>query len=238
MPFVLEGYCKDPFWKDWNNSGGGIIVYFSKHLIDKPRTELYFDSEAIWLEIDFPAYEMLLCAVYRQPDANYPFRDKLQQSVENATNYSSNVVITGDLYVDFLSLTNYLISWDWMIWKTWLLNLPEHVTRANLSLTQFLVSDNCNILESYVIQVDRKYSDHEATIVCIKVPLKSINTNKRLAWDYRNADFETCNECIPSFNWNSIISPGNNMDENCQAFTNKFIEMIKSVFHKKKLQSD
>ena len=137
MPFVLEGYCKDPFWKDWNNSGGGIIVYFSKHLIDKPRTELDFDSEAIWLEIDFPAYEMLLCAVYRQPDANYPFRDKLQQSVENATNYSSNVVITGDLYVDFLSLTNYLISWDWMIWKTWLLNLPEHVTRANLCLTLF-----------------------------------------------------------------------------------------------------
>ena len=28
------------------------------------------------------------------------------------------------------------------------------------------------------------------------------------------------------------------MDENCQAFTNKFIEILKSVFHKKKLQSD
>ena len=35
-----------------------------------------------------------------------------------------------------------------------------------------LVSDNCNVLESYVIQIDRKYSDHEATIVYLKVPLK------------------------------------------------------------------
>jgi hypothetical protein len=88
-------------------------------------------------------------------------------------------------------------------------------TRQSL-LDPVLVSDNCNVLESYVIQVDRKYSDHEATIVYLKVPLISINTYKRLVWDYRNADFETCNDCIYSLNWNSIISPENSMDENCQ----------------------
>ena len=100
---IIEGYCKDPFRKDRNNSGGGVIVYFSNHLIVQPRTDLNFDSEAIWLEIVFPAYKMLLCVVYRQLNANYPFWDKFQQSVENATNYSSNVAITGDLNVDFLS---------------------------------------------------------------------------------------------------------------------------------------
>ena len=57
-------------------------------------------------------------------------------------------------------------------------------------LDPVLVSDNCNVLESYAIQVDRKYSDHEATIVYLKVPLKSINTYKRIVLDYRNADFE------------------------------------------------
>jgi hypothetical protein len=68
----------------------------------KPRTDLNFDSEAIWLESIVPAYKMLLCVVYRQPNANYPFWDKFQQSMENATDYSSNV-ITGDLNVDFFS---------------------------------------------------------------------------------------------------------------------------------------
>ena len=100
-------------------------------------------------------------------------------------------------------------------------------TRQSL-LDPVLVSDNCNVLESYVIQVDRKYSDHEAAIVYLKVPLKSINTYKRLVWDYRNADFETCNDCISSLNWNSIISPENSMDENCQTFTKTFIEIIKN----------
>ena len=37
-------------------------------------------------------------------------------------------------------------------------------TRQSL-LDPVLVYDNCNVLESYAIQVDRKYSDHEATIV-------------------------------------------------------------------------
>jgi hypothetical protein len=44
-----------------------------------------------------------------------------------------------------------------------------------------------------------------------------------------------CNECISSFNWNSIISPENNMDENCQAFTNKFIEIIKKCVPQKEV---
>jgi exonuclease III len=50
----IEGYCKDPYRKDRNNSGGGVIVYFSNHLIVQPRADLNFDSEAIWLEIVFP----------------------------------------------------------------------------------------------------------------------------------------------------------------------------------------
>ena len=88
--------------------------------------------------------------------------------------------------------------------------ITEHIrtrnTRQSL-LDPVLVSDNCNVLKSYGIQVDRQYSDHEATIVYLKVPLNSINTYKRSVWDYRNADFERCNKCISSFNWNSIISP-------------------------------
>ena len=163
---------------------------------------------------------MLLCVVYRQPNANYPFWDIFQQSVENATNYSSNVVITGDLNVDFLSEQSHKL-FDIMRLNDLKNMITEHIrtrnTRQSL-LDPVLVSDNCNFLESYAIQVDIKYSDHKATIAYLKVLLKSIN-KIRIVWDYRNADFETCNECISSFNWNSIISPENGMDENCQAFT-------------------
>jgi hypothetical protein len=48
----IEGYCKDPFRKDRNNSGGGVIVYFSNHLIVQPRTDLNFDSEAMLCSLD------------------------------------------------------------------------------------------------------------------------------------------------------------------------------------------
>jgi hypothetical protein len=55
----IEGYCNDPFRKDRNNSGGGVILDFSNHLIVQPRTDLHFDSEAIWLEIVLPAYSFI-----------------------------------------------------------------------------------------------------------------------------------------------------------------------------------
>jgi hypothetical protein len=38
--------------------GGGVIVYFSNHLIVQPRTDLNFDSEAIWLKIVFPPHNI------------------------------------------------------------------------------------------------------------------------------------------------------------------------------------
>ena len=114
---------------------------------------------------------MLLCVVYRQPNANNPLWDKFQQSVENATNYSSNVVITGDLNVDFLCEQSHKL-FDIMRLND-LKNIITEPTRTcntrQSLLDPVLIYDNCNVFESYVIQVDRTYSDHEATIVYLKI---------------------------------------------------------------------
>jgi hypothetical protein len=146
-------------------------------------------------------------------------------------------VITGDLNVDVLSEKSHNLV-DIMRLND-LKNMITEPTRTcntrQSLLDPVLVSDNCNVLESYVIQVGRTYSDHKATTVYLKVPLKSVSTYKRLVWDYRNADFETCNECISSLNWNSIISLENSMDENYKAFTNKCIEIIKKCVPQKEV---
>ena len=61
------------------------------------------NAEVIWLEIIYPKYRLLLCAVYRPPTANDQFWNKFYQSVEDALNYSPFVLITGDLNVDLLT---------------------------------------------------------------------------------------------------------------------------------------
>ena len=80
-------------------------------------------------------------------------------------------MITGDLNVDFLCEQSHKL-FDIMRLND-LKNIITEPTRTcntrQSLLDPVLIYDNCNVFESYVIQVDRKYSDHEATIVYLKI---------------------------------------------------------------------
>ncbi|VDI36390.1 Hypothetical predicted protein [Mytilus galloprovincialis] len=236
---LIEGYNRDPYRKDRNSSGGGIIIYISKFIQAKPRPDLDFDNEALWLEITFPSNKLLLCVVYRQPSNNNTFWDKFHESIENAMSYTPNVVITGDVNVDFLTDHSHKI-FDIMRLNGLknVINEPTRfcATRQSL-LDPILVSDSCDVYDSHVIQIDRTYSDHDGTIIFLNNlgRLQNNTTYKRMIWDYRNADFDKCNELIATFDWESIINAENSMDQNCKNFTNKFLEYINDCIpHKKK----
>jgi hypothetical protein len=78
-------------------------------------------------------------------------------------------VITGDLNVDFLCEQSHKL-FDIMRLND-LKNIITEPTRTcntrQSLLDPVLIYDNCNVFESYVIQVDRKYSDHEAIEITI-----------------------------------------------------------------------
>ncbi|CAG2243737.1 unnamed protein product [Mytilus edulis] len=151
---LIEGYNRDPYRKDRNSSGGGIIIYISKFIQAKPRPDLDFDNEALWLEITFPSNKLLLCVVYRQPSNNNTFWDKFHESIENAMSYTPNVVITGDVNVDFLTDHSHKI-FDIMRLNGLknVINEPTRfcATRQSL-LDPILVSDSCDVYDSHVIR--------------------------------------------------------------------------------------
>ncbi|CAG2226266.1 unnamed protein product [Mytilus edulis] len=218
---LIEGYNRDPYRKDRNSSGGGIIIYISKFIQAKPRPDLDFDNEALWLEITFPSNKLLLCVVYRQPSNNNTFWDKFHESIENAMSYTPNVVITGDVNVDFLTDHSHKI-FDIMRLNGLknVINEPTRfcATRQSL-LDPILVSDSCDVYDSHVIQIDRTYSDHDGTIIFLNNlgRLQNNTTYKRMIWDYRNADFDKCNELIATFDWESIINAENSRPPPCCA---------------------
>ena len=107
-------------------------------------------------------------------------------------------------------------------------------TRKSL-LDPVLISPACDVYDAQTISVDRKYSDHEETLAFVKVPINCNKTFKRLVWNYKNANFDTCNELISSFAWESILSIENTMDENCKNLTSKFIEIIKQCVSQKEV---
>ncbi|CAC5400798.1 unnamed protein product [Mytilus coruscus] len=229
----------DPYRKDRNSSGGGIIIYICKFIQAKPRPDLDFDNEALWLEINFPSQKLLLCVVYRQPSNNNTFWDKFHESIENALSYSPNFVITGDVNVDFLTHYSHKI-FDIMRLNGLknIINEPTRfcATRQSL-LDPILVSDSCDVYDSHVIQIDRTSSDRDETIIFLNNLTRSKNstTYKRMICDYRNADFDKCIELIATFDWESRINAENSMDQNCKNFTNKFLEYINDCIPQKEV---
>jgi len=63
------------------------MVYVSNTLHFKRRSDPEFkidSGELIWIEINFPNYNLLLCTIYRPENCIYPSWNNLQFSVESA----------------------------------------------------------------------------------------------------------------------------------------------------------
>ena len=91
--------------KDRNSFGGGVMIYMSNMLRANRRFELEpQDTECIWIEIENLTFNYLLCCIYRPPNADSRFWHNISWSIEKAQEISDNIIIVGDLNVDFLNI--------------------------------------------------------------------------------------------------------------------------------------
>ena len=80
----LQGY-HEPFRNDINCFGAGVLVYTADYLHVLRRNDLEFNGgELTWLEVIFPRFKILVCAVYRSPDAVNDFWENFHISIERA----------------------------------------------------------------------------------------------------------------------------------------------------------
>jgi hypothetical protein len=54
----------------------------------------------LWIEVLIPNFKLLVCVVYRPPRTTASFWDSFDYSLEQALNFTENIIITGDLNVD------------------------------------------------------------------------------------------------------------------------------------------
>ncbi|CAG2202661.1 unnamed protein product [Mytilus edulis] len=149
-----------------------------------------------------------------------------------------NVVITGDVNVDLLTDHSH------KIFDIVRINGLKIFKRTNqilcntpVLLDPILVSDSCDVYDSHVIQIDRTYSDHDRTNIFLNNLTWSLNktTYKRMIWDYRNADFDKCNELIANLDCELINNAENSIDQNCKNFTNKFLDCVDNCIPQKEV---
>ena len=221
----IDGFSDSILRKDRNCFGGGVLVYSSQGIYINERKDLSFENgELIWFEVIIPNLKLLICVVYRPPSSDSSFWEKFEYTVEQALNYTGNIVITGDLNMNLLSnLNNRLKEMTQLFNLTNIINTP---TRMGALLDPVLVSNIDLVVDSEVIDIDRSISDHDATLVHLKA--KNVNKSSfvRKVWLYKHADYVGLNEEISQFQWEPFLMECNEVDLMADRFTNKYLEMV------------
>jgi hypothetical protein len=89
------------------------------------------------------------------------FWENFEYSIEQAMNYTSNIIINGDLNVDLLRENNNKLLE--IISEINLTNVIKEPTRNGALLDPILVSNLDIVIDSEVISVNMDISDHDAT---------------------------------------------------------------------------
>ena len=136
--------CFDtPLRKDRMRNGGGVMIYVSSLVNYKPRPDLENQClETIWVEITLKSQTILICCYYRSDLSvtQSNLINELQPSIEKALDYTSNVVLLGDINVDFINLSNTQILDSLTLFNlTNVINEPTRISGNSSTLTDPII---------------------------------------------------------------------------------------------------
>ena len=94
----------EPYRKDRNCHGGGILMYLNSELVHNSKTELevYLD-DSIWEEIKVKNTNFLIGLFYSPKPHDLNFFNCLNLNIEKALEVSKNLIILGDMNEDLLN---------------------------------------------------------------------------------------------------------------------------------------
>ena len=236
---LIEGF-DTPIRKDRTRNGGGVMIYLSSLLNYKRRPDLEKHRlETIWVEIKLKSQIILICCYYRSDFivSQSTFINELQPFIEQALDYTPNIILLGDINVDFINLSNTQILDCPTLFN--LTNVIQEPTRifgnSSTLIDPIIVSDACQVLGSGTISVDNSVSDHKATFVSVKTETPFNKPYFREVWNYNNANFEELNDKIRRYNWDHVINDTLSVDEACNNFTEAYINLYKACIPRKKV---
>ena len=117
-----------------------------------------------------------------------------------------------------------------------LTNVINEPTRMGALLDPVIVSNIDIVVDSEVIGVDRNISDHNATIINIKIPYSIKKTYMRKVWQYKHADLLKLNNEISEFQWETYLKECTDIDIMSSSFTQKYLEIISRNIPSKMIQ--
>lgn len=205
--------------------GGGVSIYVKDNVHVKRRQDLELPSvESVWVELHVSGTVLLLGAFYRPPNSPSSLWQDIEHSIDLAfsTNYS-NIVITGDLNVDYLKqnphsryLTNIITNYNLVQMVT----EPTHYTTTSNSLIDLVLVNTVNFVKE--IKVGENFLDqplrYHCPIYCfLYFPKIHTPSFKRQIWLYDRGDYNKFRDKLRNIPWVSTLNKPN-LEESVDAF--------------------
>jgi hypothetical protein len=115
----------------------------------------YYIDETIWVEVHAKGHSFLLCNTYRPEWTDYGYWARLDHAIGLAYQVKENIVISGDLNSDLMSLNNnkLIVMMKLFNFKN-VIEKPTRVTNHSRTLLDpIIVSDTINYVFSDVFMI-------------------------------------------------------------------------------------
>ncbi len=153
----------------------------------------------------------------------------LEESIKNALDKTSKIVIVSDLNVNLLStrksrLTDILKSQNLHN----VVNKPTRVTATSMTLIDHIIlSDDFNIEDCDVIEFDQTISDHRGVYVTLATTVSTKMSYSREVWCYLKGNCNKLNALMYDVNWVDILSACTDVNNACELFYANLINFIR-----------
>ena len=180
------------------------MLYVSEDVKVVRRHELELEVvEALWIEVKGRGESLLVCNVYRPPNANAEWMDDVEAIIENVLTVRMTVVVLGDFNCDMLRPNFSGRRLQMMMAEyglTQLIDGPTRVTENSSAMLDLLFSTDIRIFE-YVGCEELSLSDHNLVFSRLRRKVRKIQHNYRDVRCWGKCDVEQLNDDLRSAPW-------------------------------------
>ena len=220
--FKLEGYHPLIYTlRDNNTQGGGIGIYikskFSYNVLKDNSIFVDRIFESLAVEVSVNSRKIYIGSMYR-PGTKHPtltYDENFKQFVELFTNFSSNLIPLGNIYVmgdinlDLLKyskcekVTNF-VDLLFSLGLLQIITKPTRCTQNSATLIDLIITNAfCSDLNSTILV--SHLSDHFPIFHCIKAVSPSIPPKLVESRNFSKANLTLFNNSLLRYNWSSVI---------------------------------
>lgn len=221
--------------RDRNCHGGGVAFYVQDHIPVKVREDLEpTDIEIRWLQIHLPYQkDILIGCCYRPPSANIGYMDEVNSMLDQVYDLSMEVILTGDLNVDWLlphcPLKQRLMNIANSCSFKQMVKQPTRISINKKGITTSSCIDHIYVnrkeLYSKAISVPVGYSDHNLVAIARKGNVPKAKPRVILTRIMKRFSEEAFLNDICKTDWSSVLKE-EEPDVALNVFMSKFVPVI------------